>query len=136
MANIGDLFKFLGSNEVFNTLCQDTEKTNEQIIESVFQNEELLTNLKNFVQDDAVIKSKLVVLIGQKRKNQNKATAQNTAAKENTNLNEPKEQSTDKIEFKYKPIDASKVVHLNDYAYLEQVDHRIRLVTINDEMYY
>ena len=127
MANIGDLFKFLGSNDVFNTLCQDTEKTNEQVIESVFQNEELITNVKIFVQDDAVIKSKLVVLIGQKRKNQNK--------RQNTDNNENKD-SSPQVEFKYKPLDISKVVYLNDYAYLEQVDHRIRLVTINDEIYY
>jgi len=131
MANIGDLFKFLGSNDVFNTLCQDTEKTNEQVIESVFQNEELLTSLKIFVQDDAVIKSKLVVLIGQKRKNQNKITNQN----KRQNTDEAKE-SSPQVEFKCKPLDISKVVYLNDYAYLEQVDHRIRLVTINDEIYY
>jgi len=131
MANIGDLFKFLGSNDVFNTLCQDTEKTNEQVIESVFQNEELLTSLKKFVQDDAIIKSKLVVLIGQKRKNQNKNTNQNKTQ----NTDEAKE-SSPQVEFKYKPLDISKVVYLNDYAYLEQVDHRIRLVTINDEIYY
>jgi len=135
MANIGDLFKFLGSNDVFNTLCQDTEKTNEQVIESVFQNEELLTILKNFVQDDAVIKSKLVVLIGQKRKNQNKITNQNTNQNKRQNTDEAKELSP-QVEFKYKPLDISRVVYLNDYAYLEEVDHRIRLVTINDEIYY
>jgi hypothetical protein len=129
MVNIGDLFKFLGSNDVFNTLCQDTEKTNEQVIESVFQNEELITNLKKFVQDDAVIKSKMIVLIGQKRKTQNKIINQNIDV---NGAKEPCQQ----VEFKYKPIDTSKVVFLNDYAYLEQVDHRIRLVTINDEIYY
>ena len=135
MANIGDLFKFLGSNDLFNTLCQDTEKTNEQVIETVFKNEELLTSLKQFVQDDAVIKSKSVVLIGQKRKTQNKNTKENIHKNQNTDNNENKE-SSQQVEFKCKPLDISKVIYLNDYAYLEQVDHRIRLVTINDEIYY
>jgi hypothetical protein len=39
MASVGELFKFLGSNNVFLDLCKDSEKTNPQIIEDVFQNE-------------------------------------------------------------------------------------------------
>ena len=70
MESVGELFKFLGSNVIFQDLCKDSEKTNQQIIADVFENEELIANLRNIVQDDKIIKSKMDILIGQKRKNQ------------------------------------------------------------------
>ena len=76
MASVGELFKFLGSNDVFLELCKDTEKTSEQIIADVFENEELIAQLRNIIQDDSIIKSKMDILIGQKRKNQNKKQEQ------------------------------------------------------------
>ena len=63
MASVGELFKFLGSNDVFLELCKDTEKTNQQLIEVVFQNEELIAQLRNIIQDDSIIKSKMDILI-------------------------------------------------------------------------
>jgi hypothetical protein len=127
MASVGDLFKFLGSNDIFLDLCKDSQKTNQEIIEDVFQNEELINKLKNIVQDENIIKSKMDILIGQKRKNQNKKQEQ--TLKQEDQLEEVKE-------FKYPPINPSKVVYLGDFAYIEQVDHRMRLVTVDFEMYY
>jgi hypothetical protein len=130
MASVGELFKFLGSNDIFLDLCKDSEKTNQEIIEYVFQNEELINKLKNIVQDENIIKSKMDILIGQKRKNQNKKQEQ--TLKQEDQLEEVKEVK----EFKYPPINPSKVVYLGDFAYVEQVDHRMRLVTVDFEMYY
>jgi hypothetical protein len=127
MASVGELFKFLGSNDIFLNLCKDSEKTNQEVIEYVFQNEDLINKLKNIVQDENIIKSKMDILIGQKRKNQNKKQEQ--TLKQEDQLEEVKE-------FKYPPINPSKAVYLGDFAYVEQVDHRMRLVTVDFEMYY
>ena len=76
MASVGELFKFLGSNDIFLELCKDSEKTSQQIIEVVYQNDELIAQVRNIIQDDNIIKSKMDILIGQKRKNQNKKQEQ------------------------------------------------------------
>jgi hypothetical protein len=126
MASVGELFKFLGSNNVFLDLCKNSEKTNSQIIEDVFQNEELITKLRNIVQDDSIIKSKMDILIGQKRKSQNKKPEQKQEQPENKEVKE----------FKYTPINESNVIYLDNIAYIERVEHRMRLVTHDFEMYY
>ena len=96
----------------------------------VFQNEELISKVRNILQDDGIIKSKMDILIGQKRKNQNKKQEQPFVNKsQQEEVNEVKE-------FKHLPINPSKVTYLGDFAYMEQVDHRIRLVTPDFEMYY
>jgi len=126
MANVGELFKFLGANETFDSFCKDSEKTNEQIIESCFQDDELAKAMRNLVQDDAIIKNKMSILIGQKRKQKSKGE----------NTSNADEKVVKPIEYKYKPIDPSKVVYLDDFAYIEPVDHRMRLVTLDYELYY
>ena len=91
------------------------------------------------------------ILIGQKRKSQNKKPdqkqsqdkkqdkqdkqdKQETQDKEDTQ--EPQDKQEPKKEFKHVPINPSKVIYLDDFAYIEQVDHRMRLVTHDCEMYY
>ena len=138
MASVGELFKFLGSNDVFLDLCKDTEKTNQQLIEVVFQNEELIAQLRNIIQDDSIIKSKMDILIGQKRKSQNKKQEQkpHSANKEQDKQEQENKEEENKKEFKHAPINPSKVIYLDNFAYIEQVDHRMRLVTHDYEMYY
>lgn len=148
MASVGELFKFLGSNDVFLDLCKDSEKTNPQIIADVFQNEELIVKIRNIVQDDSIIKSKMDILIGQKRKNQNKKPDQKQEQnkkqdqdkkqdqkQEQTN-NQEQYQLEENKEFKYTPINESNVTYLDNFAYIERVEHRMRLVTHDFEMYY
>jgi hypothetical protein len=137
MASVGELFKFLGSNDIFQGLCQDSEKTNQQIIESAFQNEGLISTLRNIVQDDNIIKSKMDILIGQKRKNQTKKQEQVNIQLSIQNPNDlPTNQEEEVKEFKYVPINPDKVIYLDNFAYIERVDHRMRLVTHDSEMYY
>ena len=140
MASVGELFKFLGSNNVFLDLCKDSEKTNPQIIEDVFQNEELIAKLRNIVQDDSIIKSKMDILIGQKRKNQNKKQDQKQDQTNKQEQDKKLEQEQDPLEetkeFKYTPINESNVTYLDNFAYIERVEHRMRLVTHDFEMYY
>ena len=47
MAAIGELFKYLGKNQKFNTYCNELQnnKKNEEIINLVFQDEELLKEI-------------------------------------------------------------------------------------------
>ena len=70
MAAIGELFKYLGKNQKFNTYCNELQnnKKNEEIINLVFQDEELLKEIKNIIDDESVIKNKMEIIIGQKRK--------------------------------------------------------------------
>ena len=123
MASIGELFAFLGSNQEFHLLCQDTTKSANQIMDEVFQNEELVSSLRKFVQDDTIIKTKMNVVIGQKRKSKGEASKVE-ASKDNI------------IEFIHKPLDVTNVIQLNDYSYMEKVGHQFRLVTTEYEMYY
>jgi len=137
MASVGELFKFLGSNDVFLDLCKDSEKTNPQIIEEVFQNEELIAKIRNIVQDDSIIKSKMDILIGQKRKNQNKKQDQKQEQDKKQQTNKQEQDQLEEIkEFKHTPINQSNVTYLDNFAYIERVDHRMRLVTHDFEMYY
>jgi hypothetical protein len=144
MANIGELFKFLGSNKDFHKLCLDTEKSTEQIMEDVFQNEELITSLRNIVEDDNIIKNKMNVIIGQKRKqtqtkknnNTNDTSKSEKKEQEQQEEEEETEQEDDFIDFKYKPFNKSKVIRLDKFSYMESVGHKRRLVTTDFEMYY
>ena len=133
MASIGELFKFLGANESFLSLCQDIQKTNQQIIENAFQNEELITSLRNIVQDDNIIKAKMEIIIGQKKKGQPKKQEQ---SKKQEQIQEDTKIVEELVDFKYKPINPSKVVYLGNFAYVEPVDYRVRLVTHDYELYY
>ena len=79
------------------------------------------------------------VLIGQKRKNQKQKQGQEQKQDQKQEQKQPSanDQPEEEVkEFKYLPINPSKVTYLDNFAYIEQVDHRIRLVTLDYEMYY
>ena len=130
MASIGEFFKFLGSNSDFHTLCQDADKSVDQIIEDVFQNDGLISSLRTIVQDDSIIRSKMSVAIGQKRKQTQPKNKKEDEEEEVTKKND------DIVVFAYNPLNVSNVMYLDKNFYTEKVDHRIRLVTRDYEMYY
>jgi hypothetical protein len=80
------------------------------------------------------------ILIGQKRKNQNKKQDQKQDQTNKQEQDKKLEQEQDPLEetkeFKYTPINESNVTYLDNFAYIERVDHRMRLVTHDFEMYY
>lgn len=144
MANVGELFKVLGNNEIFNSYCQDKTKSNIDVLNESINNEEIMKVLRNIVNDDNIIKSKMDVIIGQKRKNSNKQKTNNvsTISSRNetevvsTDVEDDKELEERKIEFKFEPINQYNVIYLNDYAYLERVGIQMRLVTVDYEIFY
>jgi chromosome segregation protein len=54
----------------------------------------------------------------------------------NKKLEQEQDQLEEAKEFKYTPINESNVIYLDNFAYIERVDHRMRLVTHDFEMYY
>jgi hypothetical protein len=128
MAAIGELFKTLGKNEIFNELCKKIEygSSNNDIIEDAINNEELMNILKQIIEDVNVIKNKMDVLIGQKRKTfeklQEKKNMEETSG-------EKEVQNKDAFSlFNKKPLNRNNVVWLNDKSYLERIDLKIRMV--------
>jgi hypothetical protein len=144
MANVGELFKVLGNNEIFNSYCQDKTKSNDNVLNESFNNEELMTILRSIVNDDNVIKSKMEVIIGQKRKNANKQKTNNVTTISSTNetvsastrVEEEKEIEETKPKFAFEPINQDNVIYLNDHSYLERVGIQMRLVTVDYELFY
>jgi hypothetical protein len=137
---IGDLFKLLSKNEIFTNYIKDIEngKTNQEIVNSALNNEQLMQDLTSIVDDVEVIKNKMDIIIGQKRKNYEKEREKEKLKdkEEISEVDQNQHQDSEIIEFKYKPINPEKVIWLNNYSYLEKVDHRMRLVTTEYEMYY
>jgi DNA-directed RNA polymerase subunit N (RpoN/RPB10) len=152
---IGELFKILGKNEIFANYAKEVEngKTNQEIIDIAVNDEALMCTLTMVISDVELIKNKMEVIIGQKRKNYEKKIASetkeksivvdtksvsNTDCKENLpETDEEQEQEQEEvIEFKHKPINPDNVIWLNNYIYMERVKHQTRLVTTEFEIYY
>ena len=124
MASIGELFKFLTTNTFFQTLSKDNDKTDEEIIHYAFDNIEFITNFKNIVHDETVIKNKMKTIIGQNKKQKIKKQQDIETIYENTPT------------FLYDPINKSNVVYSDNFVFIEKVDFRMRLVTNSFELYY
>ena len=148
---IGELFKILGKNEIFANYVKEIEngKTNQEIVDFALNDEALMCSLTMVVSDMEIIKNKMDVIIGQKRKNYEKKIANETKEAETKeaeksivedtkclseeDLVETKEEV---IEFRHKPINPDNVIWLNNYIYMERVDHLMRLVTTEFEIFY
>jgi hypothetical protein len=93
-----------------------------------------MNNLTILVPDIQIIRDKMNIIIGQKRKNMKVVVNEE---KEVNEENEEEEEVTDLFaNMKHKPINKDKVVWLWKTCYTEQIDHRIRLVNGDIEMYY
>ena len=137
--NIGELFKILGKNEIFTNYVKEVEnnKTTSEIIDMAINNEELMNVLLTYVSDINVIKNKMDVIIGQKRKSYEKILEKKSINKEIIDKENIDEKEIEKeIIFKYKPINPENVICLTKYFYMEKVDHLMRLVNADFEFYY
>jgi hypothetical protein len=145
MASIGELFKTLGKDQTFNRYCNELEngKTNNEIIELAFQDEELISNLQKIIDDNNIIKNKMEIIVGQKRKtyeskkqnDSKKQCVENKVIKEFTTTEECLEDEPE-YELSLKPFDNNKTTWLNKYTFMEKIDHRFRLVNYDIEMFY
>lgn len=147
---IGELFKILGKNEIFANYVKEIEngKTNQEIVDFALNDESLMCSLTMVVSDVEIIKNKMDVIIGQKRKNHEKKITNETKESEKSIIVDTKSLSEEDlveteevekeevIEFKHKPINPDNVIWLNDYIYMERVDHLMRLVTTEFEIFY
>ena len=148
---IGELFKILGKNEIFANYAKEIEngKTNQEIIDIAVNDEALMCSLTMVVSDVEVIKNKMDVIIGQKRKNYEKKIVSEIKEKSNVvdtkslsktdseeDLDETETEEEEVIEFKHKPINPDNVIWINKYIYMERVNYLIRLVTTEFEIFY
>jgi len=154
MAQIGELFKFLGKSDIFSKYCNDgftLNEKNEEIIQKVFDDNELIENIFKIIDDETLIKNKMDTIIGQKRKGLEKKQAKPVEKQqpviiqkdddEETEDNEEEtedneEEKEEEVEFKHKPFNLENVVWLNKYTYLERIGLKMRLVTTDFELYY
>ena len=138
--NIGELFKILGKNEIFTNYVKEVEnnKSIDEIIDLALNDGALMEQLTSVVSDVSVIKNKMEVIIGQKKKSYDKKN------NESAILENPVSVSvsvpvliTDKFSrFNYKPFNQNNIVWLNEDNYLEKIDYKLRLVNIDFELYY
>jgi len=154
---IGELFKILGKNEVFANYVKEIEngKTNQEIIDIALNDEALMCTLTLVISDVEVIKNKMDVIIGQKRKNHEKKIAnegksnvvdslqsskkngkESLTKTEDNDESESDGETEEVIEFISKPINPDNVVVSNNIFYMEKVNHLFRLVTREFEFYY
>jgi hypothetical protein len=153
MTNIGELFKILGNNSsILNYIDNGFEhKSIKEIVEDALNDEELMEVLKLIVVDVNIIRSKMEIIIGQKIKNKLSIRDKKIDIEEKKK-NEEKETTNnvelivDELEEKedidlfshmiHKPINIDNVIWLWRTCYMEQVDHRMRLINGSTEMYY
>ncbi len=139
MAAIGELFKNLSKNNIFNEICKKMENglSNNQVIEEAMNNEELITELKNILDDVNIIKSKMEIIIGQKRKGiekQKEKLVQNNNTNNNNNKSDQNSEKEIKMNndefsfFKNKPQNKNNVTWINDKTYIEQNGLNLKMV--------
>jgi hypothetical protein len=134
--NIGELFKILGKNEIFANYVKEIEnnKSIDEIIELALNDDVLMEQLTVVVSDVSVIKNKMEVIIGQKKKSYDKKNNESAILENSVHV---PVLITDKFSrFTYKPINENNIVWLNEDNYLEKIDYKLRLVNIDFELYY
>lgn len=149
MAAIGELFKFLGKNEILENYCKEMENgaSNKDILDEILKNDDLMMSLKSIIDNEDIIKSKVDVIIGQKRRifeKNNQFQMQTQPQMQPLPNNETKNKNDDDDDDKVieeitvisRPFNENKAVWLTEWAFIEVVDHRTRMVTNMFECYY
>jgi len=151
MTNIGGLCKELNNNKLFNNYVEqirlDTENKN-NIINDMLNNTDFMDNLHVYVEDDNIIREKLIIVIGQKLK-KNTVVKQSEVIVIEKSEDDIDEQSEDDKQkefirnFQSSVIinNKEKAVWLTPTTLLDppidmRIDPRMRLVTPDYEMFY
>ena len=151
MTNIGGLFKELNNNKLFNNYVEqirlDTENKN-NIINDMLNNTDFMDNLHVYVEDDNIIREKLIIVIGQKLKKSIfvKPSEDVVIEKSEDDIDEQSEDDKQKEfirNFQSSVIinNKEKAVWLTPTTLLDppidmRIDPRMRLVTPDYEMFY
>lgn len=141
MSNIGELFKVLGNNPVLLGHITDghnNNQTNSEIIDVAFSDQELMSVFTNIVDSVDTIRSKMDIVIGQKRKGMQKKT-DSPVTNITMVLSEIPNEDIEVDAFYHmvhKPLNQDNVVWLNHICYLERVGMLIRLINGDIEMFY
>ena len=149
--NVGELFKILGNNAIFLNYIK-IGFTVQDILENALNNVELMDILTQPVSDVSIIRTKMEIIIGQKLKKQKVIKTEESKEEEikviETVENELKEEESEEIKLEieeiedpfshmmHKPINPANVVWLWSTCYMERIDHRVRLINRDTEMYY
>lgn len=139
--NVGELFKILGNNAIFLNYIK-IGFTVQDILENALNNVELMDILTQLVSDVSTIRTKMEIIIGQKLKKQ-KVIKTEESKEEEIKVIESEEIKLEIEEIKdpfshmmHKPINPANVVWLWSTCYMERIDHRVRLINRDTEMYY
>ena len=144
MSNIGELFKNLSKNALFENYVKELEqnKSPKEVVESALKDEILLTELRNIVDDISIIQNKMETIVNQKMKKINIVSkkSEETILIPSIVVVEPivEPQTKEDLFSQYisPPISVTNVICENSLFYLEQVGHTMRLVTKEYDMYY
>jgi hypothetical protein len=143
--NVGELFKILGNNAIFLNYIKNGF-TVQDILENALNNVELMDILTQLVSDVSTIRTKMEIIIGQKLKKQKPKEEEIKVIETVENEFDENESEEIKLEIEeiedpfshmmHKPINPANVVWLWSTCYMERIDHRVRLINRDTEMYY
>jgi hypothetical protein len=140
MSNIGELFKNLSKNALFENYVKELEqnKSPKEVVESALKDEILLTELRNIVDDISIIQNKMETIVNQKMKKINIVSKKSEEPILIPPIVVVEPQTKEDLFSQYisPPISVTNVICENSLFYLEQVGHTMRLVTKEYDMYY
>lgn len=136
MSNIGELFKNLSKNSLFESYVKELEhnKTPKEIVERALNDDALMTELRNIIDDIPMIQNKMETIVNQKMKKIHTTTSSSKKVEEP--IIEPIQEEDIFATYLSPPIHPDNVVCVDQQFYLEKVGNIMRLVTQEYDMYY
>ena len=143
----GELFKELSSNELFKKYL-DQEYDENTILNNALNDDELMTKLKNILDDNEIIKSKMQIKISQVKKSKNKVNQpKNTNESNNKLVNESNNklvnESNNKLvnelnneDIVFIPYTENGITYLTPTIKMERVGFNMKLTTPDFEVIY
>ena len=137
MSNIGELFKNLSKNSLFESYVKELEhnKTPKEVVDRALNDDALMTELRNIIDDIPMIQNKMETIVNQKMKKIHN-TSTTTSKKIEEPIIEPPQEEDIFASYLSPPIHSDNVVCVDEIFYLEKVGHTMRLVTHEYDMYY
>jgi hypothetical protein len=135
----GELFKELSSNELFKKYL-DQEYDENTILNNALNDDELMTKLKNILDDNEIIKSKMQIKISQVKKSKNKVNQpKNTNESNNKLVNESNNKLVNELnneDIVFIPYTENGITYLTPTIKMERVGFNMKLTTPDFEVIY